>query len=281
MSSAEMSTTLSPYRVAPDTFVVPWILQAPPVGFFCMNSMVIRGREPVIVDTGSPLNRDAFLDQVWGIVEPEDVRWIFLSHDDRDHSGNLMQVLDACPNATLLTNWFSIGRMAEEWMTPLDRCRFLNDGEQLDAGDRTLRAVRPPVFDNPTTRGLFDESTGVYWSVDTFAMPVPGMLEDVDDVSDDEFADGQRMGGCLVAPWHSWLDAQKYNAHVDTVQSLPIEVAASCHTPAIRGRRLDRAFELVRELPGADPHVEFCQDDLEQWLAAMAQAHAGEPMQDA
>ena len=74
---------------------------------------------------------------MWGIVEPEDVRWIYLSHDDRDHSGNLMQVLDACPNATLLTTWFSIGRMADEWMLPLDRCRFLNDGEQLDAGDRT------------------------------------------------------------------------------------------------------------------------------------------------
>jgi flavorubredoxin len=167
MSTSEMSTTLSPYQVAPETFVVPWILEAPPVGFFCMNSMVIRGHEPVIVDTGSPLNRDAFLDQVWGIIDPKGVRWIFLSHDDRDHSGNLLQVLDACPNATLLTTWFSIGRMADEWMLPLDRCRFLNDGEQLDAGDRTLSALRPPVFDSTTTRGLFDDSTGVYWSVDT------------------------------------------------------------------------------------------------------------------
>src|SRR5438552_1226219 len=83
-----------------------------------------------------------------------DVRWIFLSHDDRDHAGNLLPVLAACPNATLLTNWFSIGRMAEEWMTPLDRCRFLNDGERLDIGDRTLSAIRPPLFDNPTTRGV-------------------------------------------------------------------------------------------------------------------------------
>ena len=54
-------------------------------------------------------------------------------------------------------------------MTPLDRCRFLRDRESIDAGDRTLLAVRPPLFDNPTTRGLFDSTTGVYWSVDTFA----------------------------------------------------------------------------------------------------------------
>ena len=33
-------------------------------------------------------------------------------------------------------------RMAEEWMTPLDRCRFLNENEQLDLGDRTITAKR-------------------------------------------------------------------------------------------------------------------------------------------
>ena len=172
-----MTTTtdlsMTPYQVAEETFVVPWILEAPPVGLFPMNSLVIRGAEPVIVDTGSPANREQWLNNVWNLVDPMDVRWIFLSHDDRDHAGNLLPVLAACPNATLLTNWFSIGRMAEEWMTPLDRCRFLNDGERLDIGDRTLSAIRPPLFDNPTTRGVFDSHTGLYWSVDTFATPIP------------------------------------------------------------------------------------------------------------
>lgn len=30
------------------------------------------------------------------------------------------------------------------------------DGEPPDVGDRVLRAVRPPIFDSPTTRGLDD-----------------------------------------------------------------------------------------------------------------------------
>ena len=56
---------------------------------------------------------------------------------------------------------------------PLDRCRWVMDGDSLDIGDRTLQALRPPVFDSPTTRGLFDPTTGVYWAVDTFATPLP------------------------------------------------------------------------------------------------------------
>jgi flavorubredoxin len=270
MTSTEIDLTMSPYRIADDTFVVPWMLEAPPVGLFCMNSLVIRGREPMIVDTGSPANRDEWLKNVWSLVDPQDVRWIFLSHDDRDHAGNLLPVLAACPNATLLTNWFSIGRMAEEWTTPLDRCRFLNDGERLEIGDRTVTAARPPVFDNPTTRGLFDHRTGVYWSVDTFALPLSQPVEDANDVPDDDFTEGQLLGSRLVAAWHEWLDERKFNAYVDEVRSMPIEVVASCHSPAIRGARIDRAFELLRTLPDIEPWQPFAHQDLEQWLAAMA-----------
>jgi len=51
--------------------------------------MVITGREPVIVDTGTSSNGTQWLDDVFGIVDPADVRWIVLSHDDADHAGNL------------------------------------------------------------------------------------------------------------------------------------------------------------------------------------------------
>ncbi len=59
--------------------------------------MVIRGQEPVIVDTGTPANRKQWLEDVFALVEPDDVRWVFLSHDDVDHSGNLDEVMTACP----------------------------------------------------------------------------------------------------------------------------------------------------------------------------------------
>ena len=131
MATAEIDLTMTPYQVADETFVIPWILEAPPVGFFPMNSMVIRGSEPMIVDTGAPANREEWLRNVASVVDLDDVRWIFLSHDDRDHSGNLLAALEACPNATLLTTWFMVGRMFEEWPTPLERCRFLNDGPQV------------------------------------------------------------------------------------------------------------------------------------------------------
>jgi flavorubredoxin len=230
--------------------------------------MVIRGAEPVLVDTGAPAVRPQWLEAAWSVVDPMDVRWVFLTHDDRDHSGNLLPILAACPNATLLTTWFSIGRMAEEWETPLNRCRFMNDGDTVDVGDRTLVAKRPPLYDNPTTRALFDPKTSVLWSVDTFATNVPAPMPYIGELSDNEFRDGQFFGGRLVSPWAALLDSQNFQAVVNETQRFGAEVIAGCHSPVLRGPRIAEAFDLLRQLPDVPAWPGFTQADLDSWMDA-------------
>ena len=65
-----------PYRIAPDTWVIPEIVPAGPETVVPVNSMVITGTEPVIVDTGNELSRGPWLDAAFGLVEPADVRWV-------------------------------------------------------------------------------------------------------------------------------------------------------------------------------------------------------------
>ena len=61
----------------------------------------------------------------------------------------------------------------------------------------TLHAVRPPVYDSPTTRGLFDPTTGVYWTSDSFATPMLTPVRDVDEI-DDELL-GRGHGTCSTS----------------------------------------------------------------------------------
>jgi flavorubredoxin len=271
-SFAPVAPTISvpPTQVAPETFVIHQVQEAlgQPL-FVYINSMVIRGREPVIVDTGTPANRVQFLEDVFTLVEPEDVRWVFLSHDDVDHTGNLDQVMEACPNATLVCNWAMVERHTNCFDFPLDRCRWVMHGESFDVGDRTLHAVRPPVFDSPTTRGLFDPTTGVYWAVDTFATPLPDPKMTIADLDADFWQFGLTLFALgAVSPWISMLDPAKYGAFVDASQGLDITTIAACHTPVIEGRFIDQAFAWARNLPNVEPPPLPDQSVLDQIVAA-------------
>jgi flavorubredoxin len=262
-----------PTRVAKDTWVIHQV--QPALGqplFVYLNSMVILGSEPMIVDTGTPANREQWLQDAFSLVEPEDVRWVFLSHDDVDHTGNLDQVMEACPNAQIVCNWAMVERHTNCFEFPLKRCRWVMDGDTLDIGDRQLLALRPPVYDSPTTRGLFDPTTGVYWSVDTFATPLPDPQMGVADLDPEFWDEGLALFALgAVSPWLSLVDERKYASYVDQVQGLDITTVAACHSPVIEGPFIEKAFARVRQLPSIAPPPMPDQSVLDQIIAATSE----------
>ena len=238
-------------RLAPETFLVTNLAPAGPDAFLGFNSMVIRGAEPVVVDTGTPLHRDSWFEQVLALVEPADVRWIYLSHDDGDHIGNLYELLDLCPRATVVANFFMTERLAVERPLPVERMRWLGPGESLELPDRRLHLVVPPIFDGPTTRGLYDDSTGVLWAVDSFAAATPGAVFDVHDLPRDLYDESFPAFNSLISPWHHWLDPVRYRRHTEDLEALGLLTVASSHGPVLTGDAIHDAFDRVRALAGA------------------------------
>ena len=278
LSFPPLSPTVAvpPTKIAEDTFVIHQVQPAlgQPLDIY-INSMVILGSEPVVVDTGTPANRKQWQEDVFSLVDPKDVKWIFLSHDDVDHTGNLDEALSACPNATVVCSWAMVERHTNCFDFPLHRCRWVTDGESFDVGDRELVALRPPVFDSPTTRGLYDPKTKVYWAVDTFATPLPDKGMGIADLDEEFWYFGLMLFALgAVSPWITWSDPAKYNKIVDRVQSLDIKTIAACHSPVIEGQYIAKAFDRLRQLPTLDLPDLPDQSVLDQIIAATAQAPA-------
>ena len=266
-------TRLEPTRVAPETFLIHDHEGegTGPVSV-ALNTMVIRAAEPVVVDTGMAENREQYLADVFGLVEPDDVRWVFISHDDVDHTGSVNALMDACTNATLVVNWFMTERMGASLAVPPTRQRWMGDGESLDVGDRVLQTVRPPIFDSPTTRGLFDPTTGVYWASDGFATPMLTPIRDVVELDDAFWRDGTAMFGQYVSPWVTMVDDAKFQRTVDRVEALHPTTILGCHTPVIAEDRVARALATTREIPTAIVPPQPDQAVLEQILQSLAVA---------
>jgi flavorubredoxin len=273
-----METTVpatTPQLVAPETWLIPNLAPSDDGLFLPVNSLVIRGTEPVIVDTGAPMHHDLWLEKTFSVVEPEDVRWVFLSHDDGDHTGALLDVLELCPNATLVVNFFIVERLAlEKPALPLERMRWIEPGGSFDAGDRTLRLFKPPIFDGPATRGLYDTKTAAMWIVDSFACLTPGAIYDVHDLPRDLVAESLPAFNSLVSPWHQWLDPEVYSRHVDEVEGLGVLTVASAHGPVMTGDAIHEAFDTVRSLAGKPIIPAPGQEHLDTVVARIL---AGEP----
>ncbi len=256
----------SPVAIAPETFLIPNLAPAGDA-FVPINSLLIRGAEPIVVDTGAPVHRQRWLEQVFGLVDPDDIRWVFLSHEDGDHTGSLDDVLIAAPHATLVMNAFGAERLALERSVPLHRSIWREPDETFSAGDRRLRLFLPPIFDGPATRGLFDEHTGVLWAADAFGALTPGAVHHADDLPRDLYDDSFTELNSLVSPWHQWLDRTRYNRHVDAVEALRPSTVVSAHGPILTGAAIHDAFDRVRVLAGQARVVPAGQSALDELLA--------------
>jgi flavorubredoxin len=276
---SEPESRQSPTQVAEGTYLVHEVQHAlgQPLSVY-INSAVILGEEPILIDTGSLRNRRAWLEDVFGLVDPTDVRWVFISHEDGDHVGNLGEVMERCPNATLVANWALTERHTNAFEFPLERCLWMDDGTSFAAGDRDFLVVRPPVYDAPTTRGLFDTKTGVYWAADAFATPIPGgvgaesLPRDVAELDPEFWEHGVTMFAFnALAPWLRLVDEDRFSAEVQRMADLGITAVLSGHSPAITGSSVDKVLSMTRALPRADCPPAPDQAVLDLILAAMAQ----------
>jgi hypothetical protein len=153
--------------------------------------------------------------------------------------------------------------------------RWVNGGESWTAGDRELTAIVPPVFDSPTSRGLLDRSTGVYWAADAFGSPVTHLVDDVLELDPGFFRNafiGQQL---MLSPWLSWVDPAKWTAHPEELRVLQPTAIASCHGVTLRGSRVETGFNLMAELPYHPPYPWPGQAELEAMHEAMAAADVG------
>jgi hypothetical protein len=160
--------------------------------------------------------------------------------------------------------------MGASLAVPPTRQRWVGDGEVIVVGDGRLQTVRPPIFDSPTTRGLFDPTTGVYWASDSFATPMLTPVRNVADIDDDGFwHEGMAMFNHYVSPWLELVDEAKFQRTVDRVAALNPSTIVGCHTPVIDGDNVARAIAATRAVSSAVVPPQPDQAVLEQIQQAL------------
>lgn len=254
-------------RVAADTWLLGSWLPVPCLGVMPVNAYLILGREPVLVDTGLAGLRNDFLRAVSELLDPADLRWVWITHMDPDHIGNLAAVLERAPNARVVTTYLGMGKMGLLGL-PQDRAWLLNPGQSLDAGDRQLTAIVPPSFDAPETTGLFDTRNHALFSADCFGAVQPEVVEEAAQVDPSALRNGMRLWTSVDAPWLEHVERGRLRLLLDGVRALDPEVVLGSHLQPARGMTA-RLLDDLAQSAGAPRFVGPDQAALEAMMASM------------
>jgi flavorubredoxin len=258
-----------PYQAMPDIEVLPAHFPVPGAGLLPVNAFVIKAKEPVLIDTGMGIDSEEFMRALESVIDPRDLKWVWLTHDDADHTGNLQKVLEAAPNARLAAYSLAVLRLSTAWPVPMDRVYWLNPGDSIRVGDRKLTAVRPPLFDNPTTIGVNDDKSGVFFSADCFGAIIPSPVQSTDDVAEVDLAQGMVGWASLDSPWVHMVKQNEFSQALDKIRKMAPKAIFSAHLPPATGKT-EQFLDLLATVPPSPPSIAPNQTALEQILAQMS-----------
>lgn len=265
----EGPTACAPYAVGDAITVLPAYLPVPGMGVLPANSFFIDGPEPVLVDTGPGGAQDGFRRSLASVVDLADLRWIWLTHTDPDHTASLEWLLANAPNARLITTFLAVGKLGMQFEVPMDRLYWVNPGTTITINGRNLEAVRPPSFDAPETTAFFDHTSRTLFSADSFGALLQGPAAAATDIAAGDLGDGMALWSTIDSPWVTHTDRVHFDRTLQQFRDLEAERVLSSHLPPAEGLS-GRLLDNLSRVPGSAPWTGPDQAALDEILAAVA-----------
>ncbi|HEX7070165.1 MAG TPA: MBL fold metallo-hydrolase [Rhodothermales bacterium] len=255
-----------PIHVTGTVSALPSYVTIPGLGLLPVNAYVLKSAAPVLIDTGLHADREEFLEALGEVIDPRDLRWIWLTHVDQDHVGSLGRLLDEAPRAKVATNFLGVGKLGLVAPIPPGRLYLLNPGQSIDAGDRRLTAVTPPVYDAPETMGVYDEKSGMFFSSDCFGAVLEEPAQDAGAVAAEALREGQTLWATIDAPWLRHTSESCLAGAANELRRMAPTAILSSHLPPAFGME-ERFLEALAAARSAPPFAGPDQAAFEAMLA--------------
>lgn len=247
-------TLFEPYKVTPEIDILPSYFPIPGLGIIPINSFVLRAAEPVLVDAGLTLLGEEFMEKLTSVIDPVDLKWLWLTHTDQDHIGSLWPILEMAPKLRIITTYLGVGKMSLYRPLPMDRVFLLNPGQSIEVGDRLLTALRPPTFDAPETTGFFDPKSAVFFSADCCGALMSEPVDNAADINSRDLKEGLSTWVRVDSPWLHIVDKDVFAKTLDDVRKISPKVILSGHLPPADDMT-DILLDCLAAVPSTSPFV--------------------------
>jgi flavorubredoxin/flavin reductase (DIM6/NTAB) family NADH-FMN oxidoreductase RutF len=134
------------------------------------NSFIIRGEQTALVDTSHEKFRQLYFDTLTGLINPQEIDYLIISHTEPDHSGLVKDLLQMAPDITVVASKVAIQFLEDLVHQPFKR-KIVKNGDRLDLGNgHEFEFVIAPNLHWPDTIFSFDHKTQILYTCDAFGM---------------------------------------------------------------------------------------------------------------
>ena len=174
----EKRLTIQTAEIAPDTTTIrslDWDRDRFDIEFglrngTTYNSYLIRGEKTALVDTSHAKFRQLYLDTLTGLIDPQEIDYLIISHTEPDHSGLVKDVLALAPQAVVVGAKVAIKFLEDLVHQPFEK-QIVKSGDTLDLGNgHVIDFVNAPNLHWPDTIFSYDRGTNTIYTCDAFGM---------------------------------------------------------------------------------------------------------------
>ena len=174
----EKRLTIQTAEIAPDTTTIrslDWDRDRFDIEFglrngTTYNSYLIRGEKIALVDTSHAKFRQLYLDTLTGLIDPQEIDYLIISHTEPDHSGLVKDVLALAPQAVVVGAKVAIKFLEDLVHQPFEK-QIVKSGDSIDLGNgHIIDFVNAPNLHWPDTIFSYDRGTNTIYTCDAFGM---------------------------------------------------------------------------------------------------------------
>jgi flavorubredoxin len=190
------------------------------------NAYLIRDEKTVLVDTVWEPYAEEFMNSLTDLVDPSEIDIIVANHAEVDHSGALPNLMERCPDASLVVSSRgeeSIrGHYHEDW-----DFRTVETGDSIDIGQNELMFVEAPMLHWPDSMFTYLTGHNILMPNDAFGQHYASAYRFNDQVDQEElYQEALKYYVNILTPF-SGLVERKIQELLEL--GLPVDVIAPSH----------------------------------------------------
>lgn len=190
------------------------------------NSYFINAEKKTVVETTKENFWDTYLEKIKQVTDPSEIEYIILDHTEPDHSGNVRNLLNLAPNATVVGSGNAI-RYLRDLIGNEFNSLTVKNGDTLDLGNKTLEFISAPNLHWPDSMYTYLKEDKLLFTCDSFGCHFcdERMYDDQVDKFDEAF---KYYFDVILKPFSKFMLKA-----IDKIKPLEIEGILTGHGPLL------------------------------------------------